>query len=383
MGILDAPSPTLTTQRVTADFGSGGVAITVDGAVREWVQRTVLVLPVDTKRWRLRIRNCRVRSGAVGTGIITCTTGVYVGVPLYAGTGRWEGGLVASPTLALPTFATPADLSEVTTSWVTNANQQFTAHAPLSLSLGFTAPATNTFPYDFTQRSLYLAGAGTSALASSSSALTSPQSLVTLDMRLEYEYTTAIGSPSSFVTLDIGDSITAGFNGGDSGTYTHEAWPGVAALRTGQPSINWGIGSETLAGMAVNLAAWKWTRCDLATTVPAKARIALGSNDAVADTALATMQADFVTIATNLRNLGIKNIEACTIIPRGFTGAQETTRTDFNNWLRGLPSGVTRCHDFDKALAVEAAPSTINADYASSYPHLLRGGYQRMGTIVA
>ena len=382
MGILDAPSPTIRTQRVTADFGASGTSITSNGAVQEWVQRTVMTLPVNTKRWRLRIRNYRVRYNQAGTGVITCT-GVYVGVPLYTGTGRWTGGLVADPALVLSTFATPADISEVTTSWVTDAAQQFTAHAPLSLSLGFTAPPTNTFPYDATGRCLYLAGAGKSAFASSSIAFTAPSTLVTLDMRLEYEYATTVGSPSSVVTLDIGDSITAGFEGGDGGTFTHEAWPGIVALRTGQPSINWGINTETLADMVSNLSAWKWTRCDITTTVPAKARIALGSNDVAADAALATMKDNFVTLATHLRNLGVKNIEACTIIPRGLVGAQETTRTDFNNWLRGLPSGVTRCHDFDKALAIESAPSTINADYLSTYPHPLRGGYQRMASIVA
>jgi lysophospholipase L1-like esterase len=152
----------------------------------------------------------------------------------------------------------------------------------------------------------------------------------------------------------------------------------MAAARTGRPTTNLGAASSTLAAWAAT-PGWKRDRADLATTVPDRAIIALGTNDLASTSA--TYEANLTTLIAWLKGLGIPEIWVSTVPP--YSGSpSEANRAAINAFLRGMPRGVARLVDFDVALRVQAAPTTADATFLTAYPHPLRAGYARMAVEV-
>lgn len=380
--------PTVTKRVCTPLMGSGFQESSA-GSVQDALLRTLMVLPVTTTQWRLRIRNFATsNTEANGVGVITIPS-VYVGAPnMSDGGGRWTGKFAAAPSLALASFASDAAFADVASPWVTSGALQFTAGRLQALSIPFQGSGTNRVYYDATG-SLYWQGTGTpstQAGVAAPSGIGSPSNLMALDLRLEYEFTTPVAAPVR-VLLALGDSITMGKEGGDGGCYPFETWPAATALRQRACWVNLGVDGAKAQDFAASSSAWKWTRCDIATTLPDTAYIALGSNDLAASTSSATLQGYISTIIANLQALGINDIALCTVIPRNFGATIEAQRVIFNNWLRGLTGGVAvRVIDHDKQVCVQATPATMDGDLISTAgspytnPHPKRGGYQRMAS---
>lgn len=380
-------------------MGSDGVN-TNTAASLDYNGRTLVQLPVTTSRWRFRVRNASGLSGTAYAGAFDFT-GVWIGTPLYSATGiPWGRTFASAPSQAVPAFSTPADGSEYLTDWVTDPALQFQKGVPLGVSYGMTRGPSGTFVYS--TQGWTFGGVGAAAGAGSAApAVAGLSNFVVLDTRIEYEYDTASGPAGVPVGVCIGDSITSGWSSDTStpagtpplmsGYDPHTTWPGAAGLRNGFAWVNMGIGS-TQAGGSFNwssLGGWRWDRCDIDTTVPDFAILALGTNDVNAARSLAQIQADIQTVITFLRGKGIQEIYLGTIVPRNYAtpadDAKQAVQDSVNAWMRNMPSGVAGVFDFEKALQVQAAPRTMDAAYVGSigYPHPNRAGYQKMAAEVA
>jgi lysophospholipase L1-like esterase len=383
-GTLQSISNGVTTRRVTVPIASDGQNSSVN-TFTEFLWRTLVQLPATTTRWRLRIRNSRCGiSGAAEdhqTGAITFPNGLYIGDPAYpSADGSWVGAMTGSPVQALSAFATPADGSDFTTDWVTDPTKQFSAGRTVCLSMGGTC-ASGQVIYREAVGGVVFAAAGTGQLAAQLAAPLGVKSAgaLWLDARLEYEFQTPASQPMK-VGLFIGDSVTLGVMSPleGFGIFTHESWPGGAGLRNPFVAINAGVRGSTSADWTTNTD-WKWTRLDLATSLPDFAVITLGHNELASTTA--TVKANLVTIAANIRARGIQRIYWGTVIPFGQTNTNETNRVALNAWLRSMPCGAAGVFDFDKALALQATPATADPDLATTV-HPLHAGYQAMADLV-
>lgn len=378
-----AASATLKTVRITVPFSGNGLVPTSAGLITDWSQRLLMALPVATTRWRIRARNFSayhegLGNPAAGAGTVT-VAGVWKGAPSFSGT-RWAGVFAAAPSQVLTSFAlAAAGASDTASPWVTDPAHQFAAGEVAGLSVGLTADGSNTFFYDNSAAVLYRSGAGTAAAAGDAAFTVDSVNLGTLDLRLEYE---AAVPSSTKVTLVCADSIAQGSSGGDDGAYPHESWPGAYALRSGEPVVNLGAAATLLSQWAAG-PGWKIGRADLATTVPDRAIIALGTND-LSGGSLVNFTSQLTTLIAYLRDVvGIKDVRVATIIPYVGGLGNETNRGLFNGLLRSMPRGVTRVIDFDAVIRVPAAPTTADPTFLTTYPHPLRAGHQRMASAVA
>lgn len=377
------------TKRVTAPISVD--CISSYSNIADWAQRVLLALPVTTTRWRLRVRNISIPINTANTGAISFA-GVWLGTPAYAATGLFAGNFTATPTNVLGSFATAANGADYTSTWVTDAAQQFAAGVTKALAWGCTCTLGTVLAAGLNGANLAYGstGAGAAAIAGQTSmpsggGISYTGAIGLLDVRLEYEFSTlaAGGTPT---VLCVGDSITSGYmpSGGleGAGVWPHETWPGAAGLRQGFCPINGGVGSSTAAQWAVG-SDWRWGRFDLATTVPDFAILGLGSNDLAASVAATTIEANLVTIIDYIRTtLGISRVFLGTIIPRNFGATPEAQRVALNLWQRKMPRGVIGVFDFDKAI-YRYGTATADTDFLlDADPHPTHAGYQKMAGVV-
>lgn len=288
-------------------------------------QRTVIVMPLQSVRWRLKVANRSTLTNSALTTPVT-VTGAYLGTPVVSTAStvrRWTGDATAALTQAVGTLVVPTDGTAVRSGWVTDAALQFAPNVARLLSLGITATATgNGISADTALQAAVVptAGAGKAgdAVVSSASGFISPGGAAGavwyLDVQIEYEF---VGTNK--IGLFVGDSNTAGFTQGDilgqaAGTLTHEAWPGVAALRKRFAHINLGVPSATYDTFA-STANFCLSRVDLSATTPDFAVIALGTNQlSFYSTAIGKYQ----TVIDQVLALGVprSRIYLCTIPPR-------------------------------------------------------------------
>ncbi|GAC1522465.1 MAG: hypothetical protein NVS3B1_07870 [Marmoricola sp.] len=330
-------TPPSVTKRVTYPIGSNGVSpsIVLNGsAPAPFNQRQLILSPATTTRWRLRVQNVSVSAdgfgGAPYPGAIP-VTGMWIGRPNFApGAGdRWDGSFRSNPPVqAVAAFTMPADGSEYISPWVTNPTMQLTRNRLHGLSYGATAP-TNQSLADDGGGGLLWWGTGADAQAPLQSVPVAPNfspALVLFDMRIEFEFTDSLGQQ---IGLFIGDSITWGFGSDNAAgfAYRHESFPGQAGIRNGFVPINAGIGGAGSADWNSLATNRRFTRLDLATTVPDFAVISLGTNDLVgcAPGQANTTKANLKQLIDNLRQqIGIDKIYVCTQIPRNFPVALTT-----------------------------------------------------------
>lgn len=287
----------------------------ISGAVaRDWLQRTLITLPVTTTRWRIRFANRNVGTNVALTTPVTSTPW-YIGDPTYS-SGRWAAATAAAPVAALNGFTAPTDGTDYVSEWVTDSAKQFVKGKGIVLSWGVTAPTGGSgVGQGWRQAWAVTSGSGSALAGSQNPAGAFVSGTVLLgDIRLEYEF-----SGVQEIGLFIGDSISAGQGDGNiandyPSTLYHETLVGAAEQRGGFAAINAGIpGSGAgLWGASTN---WCWTRLDLATTVPDFAVIELGTNDVGSGATLSNIQATTLGYIQRLRGLGVSRIFLCTIPP--------------------------------------------------------------------
>lgn len=367
-----------TTKRVCLPIGAAGVQMYNYSSGFDVANRYLLKLPKTPTRFRLRIANYGALTDAAGTGTITLS-GAWMGTPNFTASspGRWNGQLTAAGTQVWA-GGTITDGSDLVTPWIDNTGGiHLQAGVLAALSVGASASAAATVAFDSNIRSCWF-GAGSAANAGAANPGTAFDPGTLLDVRIDYEYAEQPDRAVSIVAM-IGDSITQGwmFPSEPNWSSHYECWPDASGLRQGFAVCNMGVGS-TDAGHAANAGSWsksftdwKWTRAaawsqsDIGSVsaIPDAAVIALGTNDiSEGETSQANIEAWITEIAAQLKTIGIPRVYVATVIPRYFTGTQESCRTALNNLFRQqLPNGIDGVFDFDKLLRVQGAVNNTTA----------------------
>jgi len=366
------------TKRATHVLGASTL-VQSGATVTDWNQRTVVVVPVPTVRWRLRVANHNTLNNVVNTTPVS-VTGVYLGTPLFSTTNngkRFNGDSSTGMTSALPGFAVPIDGTTYTSAWITDSTIQFGPKEQRLLSLGVLSTTGGSgIGCDSALQSALVATSGASGragdqvivgttgyVAPGSRGISLPQWL--LDVQIEYEFV----GPNE-VGLFVGDSITAGIGGGDNsatnvGALSHETFPGAAALRSRFAFINLGVPSAGFTAFA-DLTTIAFNRVNLTTTIPDFAVIALGTNQLQFYT---TEQANYATLIDTVASIGIprNRIYVTTIMPRGdATSLAGTVTTAAIAGATSVVSSMTVASG--QAMSLGTGPSTeaVNSSGAAT-----------------
>lgn len=369
------------TKRAAYSFGgagsNGGTTSVTEAAVRFPFRLTV-----DTTRFRVHVRNHDFKGDTAGVGTINFT-GMWLGEhALSTSTGTpngWTGGFVSSPSQVSAAF-TVIDDAEWVSPWIETTSAQIARDKQMLLSFGFTCPTSTTIYRTFGSM-FFASGAGNAALAGQTGSLGSYFGSPGLfDVFIEYEF-----AGTNPVGLYLGDSLTEGRAGGtiqgiDPGGQD-AGWPQQHAQRTGAVAMVNAYSGITASQWAF-IDSTKWTRFDPATLRPDYVFIWMGTNDIGNNVdSLATIKGKVLSVINKVRALygnGIP-IYTATILPRGFTGTQETNRTAMNAWLSARPKNIAGCFDFDRAVRDPASVAALDADFDSGdATHLNTRGYSRL-----
>lgn len=310
--------------------------------------RLAQVFPQPTRCWRLHIRNYNVLGdAAIASGASFAP--VYIGQQAVDANGDETGAFTAVPTQALPAFTLPADGSEYTSAWVTDAALQMIPGKPMLFDFAYTGGGTQQYGYG---RMWFAAGAGRAAGVGSqngySGGLASIQTSV-FDIRIEYEF-----AGDRQVIAVIGDS-TASSNGGVASEPMSQwrRWPERWGVRTGHPVANGAIPSTSMGNTWTNTAKWAYQRLKPQTVTYDAVISDVGINDVNGGSSLATYKTNDALMVAAIRSVftSARRIFACALKPfdsyataaSGFPSGRLTapvaagasTFTSSSNWSNG------------------------------------------------
>lgn len=323
-------------------------------------QRLPIVLPVATKRWRLRISNKDQSGLTTGAGNVNIPS-VWIGESFRnTDTGDvtfWAGltqALTASPTLAVG--------QEWVTPWVEAANLQLSAPGRMyTLSMEWTKAAGSTVYY----------GAGGSWYSTDRAdvGVTVPNTNMTyfegvaFAVSLEYEF---VGTNK--VLVAVGDSITEGVGS----RFNFMSWHQRASMRLGMPTcLSAATGAFAQGGAFTNsygggaLTEPRWQRLRDADCNIDAAIVHLGTNETAWGGTLEGYRSGTSVTYNRIRSeWGVRDVYGSTLAPRSLpAGGPETLRLDINSYLRSGQPFYTDVFDF--AALMETAPNgpTLRPDY--------------------
>ncbi|MDI9903817.1 hypothetical protein QM716_28530 [Rhodococcus sp. IEGM 1409] len=345
---LDTAGGTKPQVKMLAYCGGGPYVNSVpsSGTATSFGARVPIMLPVDTTRWRVRMRNYNGYNAANGSQPLTGSR-IAVGKHALNALGN-SSGVFTAPTVRTvhnTAFTIPNTTSWWTSPWITAPADQMTANEPYLL--GWSATSTAQQIAGGIGEAWLFTGSGADATDATKTNGTMGTGNSThgcpLDIVIEYECTTA--RPA---LLGVGDSIMEGLTG-----YTGTSFASSLSVPWYQSYLHqW---ANSCGAVAVNLAQWgtttsqwlptvtdRWSRADLTNGKFAGAVIALGSNDASASVPLATYQANMALIVGKVRALIEPGapIYLVNVIGRNFSGTPETLRVSYNDWLATCPLGV-------------------------------------------
>ncbi len=317
--------------------------------------RTPVRVPQTTTRWRVKVGGEDMRGDAAVTTSMPLD-GVWFGEAVLSALGAMTSATKAAPVQVLGASTIPADAAPVVGDWITDPALQLIAGRIYLLSYSINGTGKSVvWGSGWTY-----AKSGASSLAADN-ALAAPTglgvgtSVSVLDVEIEYECETDRAS-----IMCIGDSLTDGARS-DYGSFT--SWPTFFGQLTGCPVLlNSYSGASTTNW--TNLAHRKYTRyagLDFDAIV-----LMIGTNDILSGTTLATLQANYLTVLSNIRTVWGADVPiyGATLPPITQTDTRETARTGFNAWLRAAPHGLAGVVDFDRVIRDPATLTAIAADYA-------------------
>nr|WP_296763738.1 SGNH/GDSL hydrolase family protein [Rhodococcus sp. (in: high G+C Gram-positive bacteria)] len=321
----------------------------------------------------MKIRNYD-SSGRFSGDAITGLSGITIGKAAIGTDGVPNGSFQAGTAVQLSTggnYTIPNDGTYWTSAWFTDPAAQLAPGALYLLAVANTIATGETknvllgtsWQFNGTNTVLDPTTAPTSATPSQSR----------FDVQIEFESLTDRKSGAM-----LGDSITEGNTAGRQPAY--QSWPTLWAASHRSIATNVGVSGRTLGNWA-DTAHAVWSTIDWPNIVFDFAFIGLGSNDIESDRTLSQMQADFLGVVANLRSrIGTKPIYAATVLPRKFSTAKETVRSDYNAWLATCPGGITAVIDFATMMTdpLVAAPPQLLPLYDSDGSHPKPLGYARM-----
>lgn len=347
----DAPASGFKTVPLALTLGQTGA----DGSLTRHY-RLPLNFAAPIPRWRLHIRNYNPRLGTVKTGAVDFT-GLWLGK--HAG----NGAFTAAPTQLRGGFATPADGSEWTSQWFNTP----IGNGEYLLSYGYTA----------TTAPVALVGGCWQSAAPSDASVVAPAVGQTItapfDMWIEAE--TPATTP---VAGMLGDSLSCGVG---SSLPVHDSTISQYARTIGALPYHLAASGDSMAGM-LGVNPGKVTRWS-GLAKPDSILWAAGSNDIAAGASLATLQTTYLDLAKVVAEIS-PAVYLADIMPRnGWAAgaAEETTRRQYNNWLRTLPGGARDVFAF--AASISTDDETIAPAYNADGTHLNTLGYAKnAGSIV-
>lgn len=236
------------TRVAVAPLSAPNTVTTLGGALDNTF-RTIMKLPFDTARWRLKFRNRNLLDNTVPVGAATITS-VYQGTPSRPTTTtsgqRWVGTCTAALTLLQDAdVAVPNTGAWAYSEWFDDGPEQFAANSEKVISIGVTAASGQVLAkgngYQWARGSL-AANAGSAALTTGTAGV----GLDYLDVCVEYEFAAAVK-----VLLAVGDSNTLSYvpdappliPTAAAGLLPFESWPAIAGAMGGFAVINLGVGS--------------------------------------------------------------------------------------------------------------------------------------------
>ncbi|MCD2099516.1 SGNH/GDSL hydrolase family protein [Rhodococcus qingshengii] len=335
--------------------------------------------PVQTTRWRMKIRNFAT-DGAAGAGDpVIGLSGLALGVAQLDAEGNPNGAYIPGTGVALATggdYTIPADGTYWTSPWYDQPAHQIAPGRIHLLSIA------NRIPAGESKRVLMGTGWQWNGAETVVDPAVAPYSVTPSQSRfevvVEFESST-VRKVGAFIGDSIVDGVTAGRQA------SHQAWPMLWANSHNSIAINAGVSGRTLANWA-NINHPVWTSVDWANVTADFGFIALGTNDISTGTAtLADLKANFLATLANLRTkIGAdRPMYASTVLPRKFNEANETLRKQYNAWLATCPGGLATVFDFATVMLdpAVAAPPQLLPVYDSDGSHPTPLGYLRMASI--
>lgn len=173
---------------------------------------------------------------------------------------------------------------------------------------------------------------------------------------------------STAVIAAFGDSLSAGV--GSSNVVFDSPVSQYARTIDGVP-VHFAASGDTM--LTWETTAKKWAMYGNLTALADAVIFGMGSNDVFGGYELAELQARNTAVMASIRYRISPNVYGATIMPRtGVTGTAETTRRDYNTWLKARPE-FRKVFDF--AASISADDETITPAYDSDGTHLTTLGY--------
>lgn len=334
--------------RTLAYCGGGPYTSSVpaSGTATSFGARVPIMLPAATTRWRVKMRNYNGYTPANGAQSLSgskIAIGKHALTTLGNSNGVFTSGTVR--TVHNAAFTIPNTTTWWTSPWFTDPADQIPANEPYLF--GWSATSTAQQLTAGVGEAWLFTGSGMDATDATKTNGTMGTGNSThgcpLDIVIEYDCTTA--RPS---VLCVGDSIMEGLTGYTGTSFAsslsvpwYQSYPHQWANSCGAAAVN-------LAQWGTTTAQWlptvtdRWSRTDLSNGKFAGAIVALGSNDASNSVALATYQANMALIVGKVRALIAPGapIYLVNVIGRNFSGAPETLRVSYNDWLATCPLGA-------------------------------------------
>lgn len=312
-------------------------------------------VPARARAWRVVIRNANYRSNETYTGQVTLDSLAF-GQPARNAAGELTSSFTAAPVL----FHVDVAIANLADGWSSNwSNRTLEPGQDYMISYGY---LTNADPVH-----LGMGGGWRTDYSPGNARLQHDGTAVATDRQpfdVRIEYVTDDGVRTDVM---VGDSISAGSN---ASIPIYDSPIMIASRATGRAVNLHGFGGAAFGewgnGAWANPESMKWQdvtrygRTD-------RAFIMLGNNDIHAGDSLATLKANFTTLAAVLKERQSSSIIACTVTPRtAWTGtAKETVREQFNDWLRAYPAGITAVADTARAVE-DSTGHAPRADYVTS-----------------
>lgn len=316
-------------RRAQFAWGCGNAGAWTAPTLNTGHQRLPVILPVTTKRWRLRIRNAN-QFGTVVEGKVDFS-GIWLGKAERTSTGSVHSGdltgaFSAAPVRAFGPFSTPPTGDVYVTDWNDDPTAQIAAGGAYLVSMGWTKDGGD-FPLRYGAGGMFYSTTASDATVLSPTLTTADN--VAFSVSLEYEFEGA-----NRVGIAIGDSLTEGAKAGLNLNSYHQR----LSRRIGSPiALSAAYGSQTYQWATAPNASDAFQRIDDADLNLDFAIIALGSNDANSSIDLATFQSRLTTIIARVKaRFGVHDVYLCTVAPRNFAEGPEAVRVAYNQWLATL-----------------------------------------------
>lgn len=344
--------------------------------------RYAVRLPATTTRWRLLLSNYDTFAATSKTDLTL--TKIIHGDHSRSNTspGAETGDFVGSTatTIFSGSSTVPSNGTQLATSWVTAAGDQFDAGVEHLLGIAYTC-SSQTIQYSAGRCWRWTSATTGVDPTQAASGATSTASYIPMDVVLEYDVTSPYPA-----WLIIGDSIFEGVTAA-----TAAALSPTSNLRS--PPAQWGrcnnihIQNQSLYALRAdtleNGARREWTRQPQTDGHFDGCVIELGTNDVANSRSLSQIQTSINDIVDNVRSIigTDKPIYLGNVPAHGQVTTIETTRINVNDWYATIPFGVTGVVDIDTALRKTAASNVSDSRLMASDG--VHPAYQGQGILAA